>query len=52
MDFGGRRLPFTLSGWVAGQGEEIYKGTLYRGDKIINASTSGSFETRIIREKE
>jgi hypothetical protein len=45
-------LPFTMSGWVAGQGSEIYKGTLTRGDKIINASTSGSFETRIIREKE
>ncbi len=44
-------LPFTLGGWVAGEGAEPYKGTLTRQGIVINASTSGSFETRITREK-
>lgn len=44
-------LPFTLDGWVVGQGEQPYKGTLSRGDRIINAHTSGAFETRIIRDR-
>jgi murein DD-endopeptidase MepM/ murein hydrolase activator NlpD len=47
----GGPLPFTLGGWVAAQGPAKYKGTLTKGDLTITASTSGSFETRIIREK-
>jgi len=44
-------LPFDLDGWVSRNGVAPYKGTLSREDKVIEASTSGSFETRIIREK-
>lgn len=44
-------IPFELDGWVARNGEAPYKGTLTRGDVVIEASTSGRFETRIIREK-
>lgn len=45
-------MPFNLDGWIAEEGPEPYKGTLTRGNEIINASTSGSFETRITRAKE
>ncbi|MDX9991726.1 MAG: M23 family metallopeptidase [Anaerolineales bacterium] len=45
-------LPFTLSGWVVAQGSAIYKGALTRNGIVVNASTSGSYETRIIREKD
>ncbi|PKN93140.1 MAG: hypothetical protein CVU44_11985 [Chloroflexi bacterium HGW-Chloroflexi-6] len=45
----GGALPFTLSGWVAGQGEGPYKGILVRDGITINASTSGAFETRVTR---
>ncbi len=44
-------LPFDLDGWISRNGAAPYKGTLTKGDTIIEASTSGSFETRIIREK-
>jgi LasA protease len=48
----GGALPFNLSGWVAAQGAAPYKGTIMRNDIIINASTSGAFETRITRDKD
>jgi LasA protease len=44
-------VPFNLGGWVAHNGPAPYKGSLTNGDRIIQASTSGSFETRIIRDK-
>jgi hypothetical protein len=44
-------LPFNLDGWIAHAGGAPYKGWLTRGDRTITASTSGSFETRIIRDK-
>jgi LasA protease len=44
-------VPFNLDGWVAHNGLAPYKGSLTKGDKTITASTSGSFETRIIRDK-
>ncbi|PWH13935.1 MAG: hypothetical protein DDG60_09500 [Anaerolineae bacterium] len=44
-------IPFDLEGWISRNGEAPYKGTLTKGDTVIEASTSGSFETRIIREK-
>jgi murein DD-endopeptidase MepM/ murein hydrolase activator NlpD len=47
----GGAIPFNLDGWIASQGAEPYKGTLTRGETIISANTSGSFETRITREK-
>jgi hypothetical protein len=47
----GGPVPFNLGGWIAGNGVAKYKGTLTKGDKTISANTSGSFETRIIREK-
>ena len=42
-------VPFNLDGWVAHNGAAPYKGSLTNGDKTIVASTSGSYETRIIR---
>jgi murein DD-endopeptidase MepM/ murein hydrolase activator NlpD len=45
-------VPFNLGGWVAHNGTAPYKGSLTRGATTIQASTSGSFATRIIREKE
>jgi LasA protease len=47
----GGALPFTMDGWVVGQGPLPYKGTMARNGVFINASTGGSFETRIIRER-
>ncbi len=44
-------LPFDMDGWIARAGLAPYKGTLTRGNITITASTSGSFETRIIRDK-
>jgi hypothetical protein len=43
-------MPFTLSGWVAQAGLAAYKGTLVRGDEVIQACTCGSFETNILRK--
>jgi murein DD-endopeptidase MepM/ murein hydrolase activator NlpD len=48
----GGNIPFNLGGWIAANGEAPYKGTLTKGDKIVIACTCGSFETRIVREKE
>lgn len=44
-------LPFDLDGWISRNGSAPYKGSLSKGEQVIEASTSGSFETRIIREK-
>jgi hypothetical protein len=44
-------IPFNLDGWISRNGDAPYKGTLTKDDKVITASTSGSFETRIIRDK-
>lgn len=44
-------MPFNLDGWVAHNGPAPYKGSLTKGDITIEASTSGSFATRIIRDK-
>jgi murein DD-endopeptidase MepM/ murein hydrolase activator NlpD len=44
-------LPFDLDGWISHSGERPYKGSLTRGDQIIEACTCGSFETHIVREK-
>lgn len=40
-------LPFVLSGWQAGNGEEPYEGTLTNGDEVIKAYPDGSYATRI-----
>lgn len=45
-------LPFTLSGWQARAGRNPYEGSLVKDDKVIDACTCGSFETRIIRPAE
>jgi LasA protease len=42
-------MPFVLSGWTAHAGQAAYKGTLTRGDLVIEACTCGSFGTRVIR---
>lgn len=47
----GGNIPFTMDGWVASEGEAIYKGALTRGDKVIPACTCSTFNTRVIREK-
>lgn len=44
-------LPFDLDGWISRNGNTPYKGTLTKGDKVIEANTSGSFATRILRDK-
>jgi LasA protease len=44
-------IPFDLDGWISRAGNAPYKGTLTKDDIVIVASTSGAFETRIIREK-
>jgi LysM repeat protein len=44
-------VPFNLSGWIAHNGEEPYKGSLTKGDQTITACPCGSFETRIKRER-
>jgi hypothetical protein len=44
-------LPFDLDGWISHAGERPYKGSLTRGDQVIEACTCGSFETHIVREK-
>jgi LasA protease len=42
-------MPFVLSGWRAHAGVQAYKGSLTRGDEIIEACTCGSQDTRIVR---
>lgn len=44
-------VPFDLSGWVAHNGTEPYKGTLTKFDRTVTACPCGSFETRIKRER-
>jgi hypothetical protein len=44
-------LPFDLDGWISHGGVRPYKGSLVRGDQVIEACTCGSFETHIVREK-
>jgi len=44
-------LPFTMDGWVAHNGFAPYKGSLTKGTRVIEANTSGSFETNIIQGK-
>lgn len=44
-------LPFNLDGWVAHAGDEPYEGKLVRNDETIWASTVGSFESRIVRQR-
>ncbi|MEZ0396108.1 MAG: peptidoglycan DD-metalloendopeptidase family protein [Anaerolineales bacterium] len=43
-------LPFTLSGWVAHNGEAPYQGTLTRGDEVVIARTNGMYDTHIVRQ--
>jgi murein DD-endopeptidase MepM/ murein hydrolase activator NlpD len=45
-------IPFNLDGWIAQNGSGAYKGSLTKGEITIEASTSGSFATRIIRDRE
>ncbi len=45
-------LPFNLSGWIAQAGQRPYEGTLVRGDQLIKANPLGTYETRIMRDKE
>jgi LysM repeat protein len=42
-------MPFTLSGYVAHQGDKMYQGYLTKGDEKITACTCSSYETRVIR---
>ena len=42
-------LPFTLDGWQVVAGEEPYDGFLTNGTAAIEASSSGSYSTRIER---
>jgi len=44
-------LPFNLDGWIAHNDPIKYKGTLTKGDLVIEASTSGTLSTNIKREK-
>lgn len=48
----GGPLPFELSGWVADAGNDIYLGSLTRGDKTIEACTCGSYATNIKRTED
>jgi len=45
-------IPFVLSGWTAHAGARPYQGTLTRDGVTVTASEYGSFESRIIRERE
>lgn len=44
-------LPFVLSGWVTHAGAKPYQGSLTRNGETITASTVGSYESRIIRDR-
>jgi hypothetical protein len=44
-------LPFVLDGWMAHAGNEPYQGTLTREDALVTASQVGSFESRILRQR-
>jgi len=45
-------LPFVLSGWTAHAGSAPYLGTITRNDEIVTASVVGSYESRIIRDRD
>ena len=45
-------LPFNLSGWVAHSNGILYQGSLTRDGSTILASVVGTFESRILRERE
>jgi len=44
-------LPFNMDGWVARGNGIPYKGTLTRGDQVIEACACGTYSTRIVRDK-
>jgi len=44
-------LPFVLSGWVVHAGAKPYQGTLTQDGETVTASTVGSYESRIIRNR-
>jgi LasA protease len=44
-------LPFVMDGWVAHEGEDLYLGTLTRGDAVVTAHQYGSFISRISRDE-
>ena len=44
-----QQMPFVLSGWQAYAGDAPYEGSLIKGDKIVTASTNGSYNTQITR---
>jgi len=45
-------LPFDLGGWVAHAGANPYEGTLTKNGETVLASVFGSYESRILRERE
>ncbi len=45
-------MPFVLSGWTAHAGSAPYKGTLTRDGETVTASIFGSYESRIIRDRD
>lgn len=44
--------PFVLNGWIAHAGEQPYQGSLTRDGETIQASIYGSFESRIVRDRD
>jgi len=44
-------IPFVMDGWTAHAGEEIYLGTLTRGDEFIISSIFSAGTSHIIREE-
>jgi len=42
-------LPFNLSGWVAHNGSEPYKGSLTRDGEIVISSSTGTASSKIVR---
>jgi LasA protease len=45
-------MPFVLSGWTSHAGSAPYKGTLTRDGETVTASVFGSYESRIIRDRD
>ena len=45
-------LPFVLSGWTVHAGSAPYLGTITRNGETVTASVFGSFESRIIRDRD
>ncbi len=44
-------IPFVMDGWTAHAGEDLYLGTLTRGDEIIISSIFSAGSSHIIREE-